>query len=67
MFLILSRVRIIFRGSDRWSKYIFVFGDFVHDACIILFRICLVHDACIILFRICLVHDACIRVLVDEA
>ena len=52
--LILSRVRIIFRGSDRWSKYIFVFGDFVHDACIIL-------------FRICLVHDACIRVLVDEA
>ena len=59
LLFILSRVRTIFRGSDRLSKYSFVFGD--------LFMVCFVHDACIILFRICLVYDAGIIVLVDEA
>ena len=59
LLFILSRVRTIFRGSDRWSKYSSVFGG--------LFRICFVYDACILLFRICLVHDACIIVLVDES
>ena len=38
----LSRVRIIFRGSDRWiTTSVFVSLE-------ILFRICLVHDTCII-------------------